>query len=276
MPVFCLHVVMLTMCSCQHDHFAHWICRVGSSAFVHSMAARRLSLAAFVSLTISAMNVHALSSLHRSSMGGGVSGMSGGSNLGDHPIFNMNGNISVDTFTLFMMSKWTLGSAFAPPFWLCSTWKHKHWMMVLFIHLEHPSVWGWYKVDILCWTPMSFINVCQTFDTKILSWISTGHPFLQYHLSKKRNAKSSTVMSEVHTEIWMLAPSLSIMVTIALNPLSLGRGPMKSIAMESNLQSGIGNGWRGPACLVVLALFYRQSGHVSMYPFARSFLILGQ
>ena len=41
---------------------------------------------------------------------------------------------------------------------------------------------------------------------------------------------------------------------MVLNPLSTGRGPMKSIATESQWSSGMGRGWSGPIGLVVVDL----------------------
>lgn len=106
---------------------------------------------------------------------------------------------------------------------------------------------------------MSFINALQNLDTKSLLWslmISSGHLFLQYHLSKNRNVKSSTDIFAVQGAICMSAPRWSIMVTIVSKPSSFGNGPMKSIATESNCLSGTGNGWRGPAVLDVEDLLH--------------------
>lgn len=54
----------------------------------------------------------------------------------------------------------------------------------------------------------------------------------------------------------MLAPSLSVMVTIMSKPSLEGRGPMKSMATESNLLSGTGRGCSGPGTLAVVDLFH--------------------
>jgi len=118
---------------------------------------------------------------------------------------------------------------------------------------------------------MSFINACQNFEMNNVSWsliISSGQPFSQYHLLKKMYMNSLVLMSDLHANSCMSAPSLSVMLTIALNPSSLGRGPTKSMATESNLLSGIGRGCKGPARLEVLALFCWQSGHPGTYPHA--------
>ena len=74
----------------------------------------------------------------------------------------------------------------------------------------------------------------------------------------------------------MSKPSLSVIVSMQSKPLSLGKGPMKSIAIESQRLSGIGRGWRGPNGLVVQDLFRWQSVQAGTYAFSRSHLILGQ
>ena len=54
----------------------------------------------------------------------------------------------------------------------------------------------------------------------------------------------------------MSAPNLSVMLTMVLKPSSLGSGPMKLIATESNLLSGIGNECSGSAHFEVVALLH--------------------
>ena len=85
--------------------------------------------------------------------------------------------------------------------------------------------------------------------------ISKGKPFSQYHLWKNISASCSAVSVETVGMIWMSDPSRSVKVIIVSNPESLGSGPMKSIATESQRASGIGSGWRGPVGRVVLDLF---------------------
>lgn len=44
-------------------------------------------------------------------------------------------------------------------------------------------------------------------------------------------------------------PALSVIVTMQSNPWSSGNGPIKSIAMLSQRESGIGSGCKGPVGL---------------------------
>lgn len=107
--------------------------------------------------------------------------------------------------------------------------------------------------------PVSFINALQKCETKSLSWSVmslSGNPFSQNHLSKNIVANSSAVMLVLHGASWISAFSLSVMVTMVLKSLSLGSGPMKSIATESNRLSGTGRGCRGPPGFEVVFLFY--------------------
>lgn len=50
----------------------------------------------------------------------------GGINHGDYPVLKTKGDNPVDAFSVFIMSKWTLGSAFTHPFQFRSMWKWRH------------------------------------------------------------------------------------------------------------------------------------------------------
>lgn len=149
----------------------------------------------------------------------------------------------------------------------------------LFVLSDELSVSRWYAVDILCFIPANFIRAFQNFDTKNLSQSlinSNGHPFSQYHLSKNKFMKSSAVMSVLHSMICMSAPSLSVIVTMASYPLSVGKGQIKSIATESNHLSRIGSGCNGPGAFVMLLLFCWHALHPGMYTFIKSLRMFGQ
>lgn len=66
------------------------------------------------------------------------------------------------------------------------------------------------------------------------------------------------------------------MLTIISYPLSIGNGPMKSNAIDSNILSGTGNGCNGPGGHVIQDLFYWHSGHDGMYPSINFFLMFSQ
>lgn len=152
-------------------------------------------------------------------------------------------------------------------------------MTVLLDLSEDPLVCRWNTVNILCLIPDSFIKALQNWETKSLSWSvmsSSGQPFSQNHRSKKMVAKSSVVMLVLQAAIWTSAPSLSVIITMQSNPLSFGKGPMKSMARESKCLSGMGNGWRGPAGFIVRFLFCWQSVQEGTYAFMRSLHMLGQ
>lgn len=122
-------------------------------------------------------------------------------------------------------------------------------MTVLFECSEAPSIWGWYTIDILCLMPESFIRAIQKHEMKILSQLvinSSGHPFSQKHLSKKMVVNSSAVMFVLQGASWMSAPRWSVIVMMASNPSSLGRGPTKLIVTELNLWSGTAKGCNRP------------------------------
>ena len=107
------------------------------------------------------------------------------------------------------------------------------------------------------------VRCFQKDDINNLSWseiILSGRPFSQYQWSKKRTA-SSLALRVVEVGIILISEfSLSVMVSIQSCPWSLGRGPIKSIDMESQHLSGTGNGWSGPEAFLVLDLLHWQSG----------------
>ena len=85
----------------------------------------------------------------------------------------------------------------------------------------------------------------QNWDMKSLSRSDTmfkGSPLIQYHFSKKSSASFSAVRVETVGIIWISEPRRSVNVIMVSKPLSRGRGPMKSIATESQRASGMGRG----------------------------------
>ena len=86
--------------------------------------------------------------------------------------------------------------------------------------------------------------------------ISAGNPFSQYQCLKNRDANDSALMSVLVSTIRISDPSWSVIVSIQLNPSSLGRGPTKSIVTEDPLSSGTGRGCNGPHGLLVRDLLH--------------------
>ena len=106
--------------------------------------------------------------------------------------------------------------------------------------------------------PVRIIKCFQNLDKKSLSRseiISKGRPFSQYQFSKKRMAQPSAVrvvfVGMIRTSEWRR----SVMVKMQSNPLSMGKGPMKSSEIESQRSSGTGRGCKGPEGFVVELLF---------------------
>src|ERR1700678_1889632 len=93
------------------------------------------------------------------------------------------------------------------------------------------------------------VRCFQNADMNSLSWsdmISLGRPFSQYQWSKKR-ILSSLALSEVEVGMIRISdPRRSVIVSMQLWPLSVGRGPMKFMDTESHRSSGTGRGCRGP------------------------------
>ena len=106
--------------------------------------------------------------------------------------------------------------------------------------------------------------------------MSKGRPFTQYHLSKNTLANFYAVRVEREGIICMSEPRRSVNVMMVSNPLSNGRGPMKSIATESQRSSGTRRGWSGPIGLVVCDLFLWQAAHDGIYAVSKSRRMLGQ
>ena len=97
-------------------------------------------------------------------------------------------------------------------------------------------------------------NAFQNLDMNSLSqseMISTGSLFLQYQCSKNRPASRLADKSILVGIIWMSAPSLSVVVRIQSIPLSVGKGPIKSIATLSPRLFGTGKGCKGLGRFVV-------------------------
>ena len=165
----------------------------------------------------------------------------------------------MDAFIVFIMSNCTLGMVWTHPLWSCSTVNLMAWMTILFVLLLVPSDSGWYAIDIFSFIPVSLCSSFQKRDRKILSWsdtISRGRPFSQYQCRKKRSANCSAVIVVVVGTIRISDPSQSVNVTRLSYPSSIGRGPMKSIATESQWSSGTGSGCSGPMGFAVLDLFH--------------------
>jgi hypothetical protein len=131
----------------------------------------------------------------------------------------------------------------------------------------------------LCLIPVISISCFQKFEINNLlqsEIISSGRPFLQHQFSKKRIAQSSAVrvvcVGMMHTSEW----SRSVIINIQSKPLSIGKGPMKSIKIESPQSSGTGRGCRGPVGLDVELLFHMHSVQEEMYLYSKSLRMPGQ
>lgn len=128
----------------------------------------------------------------------------GGIRHGEWADLSMNGVYPIDTFIVFIMSKWTFGNALAHPNWFHSMWNLSAWMTVLLDLSEEPSICGWNAVDILCLIPDNFIKAFQNCETNSLSWSvmsSYGQPFSLNQQSQKMLAKSSAIMFILHGAI---------------------------------------------------------------------------
>ena len=100
-------------------------------------------------------------------------------------------------------------------------------------------------MENLSLTPVSLCSARQKRDIKSLSRSEMklrGRPLVQYQFVKKRSARPSAVRSVVHGMILTSDPERSVNVVIQSKPLSSGKGPMKSIATESQRSSGTGKG----------------------------------
>lgn len=115
-------------------------------------------------------------------------------------------------------------------------------------------------MDILSLMPVRAWSVFQNLEMTSLSWsdmISSGRLFLQYHFSKKISASWLAVKVEVEGMICISEPKRLVKVMIVSKPLSDRRGPMKSMATESQCESGIVKGCRGPIGFDVLIYFVK-------------------
>ena len=122
-------------------------------------------------------------------------------------------------------------------------------------------------MDILSLMPVRVWSLFQKQDMNSLSqseMISKGNLFSEYHLLKKVSVSSSVVRVEVVGMICISDPRWSVKVIIVSNLLSMGRGPMKSMATESLQESEMGKGCKGPTGFVVLHLLLWQSGQDGM------------
>lgn len=192
-----------------------------------------------------------------------VAGTKGRIIWGLWPIHSWNGEKPVELLTVFIMSKRMRGRAHTQPLWFLSTWYWSTWLTILFVHLLAPSDSGWYAVDIFSLMPVSLCKAFQNLDMNSLlrsETISVGRPFLQYHLSKNKYVRSSAVMSVLIGTSCISLPKQSVRVMMQFLLLSSGSGPIKLIATESLLLSGMGRGWSQPYGLIVDDLFHWQSG----------------
>jgi hypothetical protein len=152
-----------------------------------------------------------------------------------------------------------------------------HWITVLLVLSLAPSLSGWKLEESFSFTPVSSSQKWEMKSLPRSETISSGSPFSQYHSLKKISASPCAVR-----EHWQVVgmirtgPSLSVMVRMEWKPLSFGKGPMKSMATESQRWSGTGSGWRGPTGLVVRDLFRWQSAQAGTYACSRSCFIFGQ
>src|SRR6266702_838079 len=140
-------------------------------------------------------------------------------------------------------------------------------MTVLLVRSLAPSVSGWYPDDILSLILVSWCSFFQKRARNSLSrsdTISKGSPFSQYQLSKNISASFSAVRVEIVGIRRISEPRRSVRVRIMSKPLSLGSGPMKSIATESHRLLGTGSGCNGPMGLVVRDLLRWQSAQPGM------------
>ena len=90
-------------------------------------------------------------------------------------------------------------------------------------------------MDIFSFTPVSLVKAVQKQEMKSLSrsqMMLLGSPFSQYQLLKNSTARSSAVMFKFVGTIRTLAPMRSVIDRMQLKPESMGKGPMKSIAMD--------------------------------------------
>lgn len=100
-------------------------------------------------------------------------------------------------------------------------------------------------MDSLCLMPVRIMRCFQNFEMKSLSRseiMSRGKPFSQYQFSKNNMAHASAV-----NVVWvgMIRTSelrRSVIVRMQSYPLSTGKGPTKSIEIESHRSSGTGKG----------------------------------
>ena len=193
--------------------------------------------------------------------------------------WSWNGLKPVAAFIMFIKSNWIFGKAFAHPNWSCSTVYQMHWMSVLLVHSLAPSVSGWWAKDIFSFTPVSLCKCFQKRARKSLSLseiILSGRLFLQYQCVKNNSASCSAISVETVGISRMSEPRPSVMVRIMSKSPSFGKGPTKSIAMESQWPSGTGRGCRGPSGFEVWDLLHWQSAHPGMYPSFKSRLMCGQ
>src|ERR1700678_2843823 len=180
-----------------------------------------------------------------SGAGSVAGGNKGGSIRGLRPKHNWKGLKPVELLTVFIIWKRTKGRDLAQPVWLRSPWKRRHCLIVLLLRSLAPLVCGWKDVESLCLTPVRIIRCVQNLEIKSLSWsetISKGKPFSQYHSLKKTEPNSSAGSVVLVGIIRMSELRRSVIDRIQSKPMSRGRGPMKSIEIESHLSSGMGRG----------------------------------
>jgi len=134
------------------------------------LALRRLSWASSTSISKHWITCHVSMSVM---VADDLAGTRGGIILELWPKRNWKGIKPVNLFTVFIMSKWTQGSAWTQPSWFCSTWYHKAWLTVLFVCSLAPSVSGWYAVDSFNFMPVSLWRAIQNFDMKSLTLSET-------------------------------------------------------------------------------------------------------
>ena len=72
------------------------------------------------------------------------------------------------------------------------------------------------------------------------------------------------------------APSQSVIDSMQLNPVSRGKGPIKSIVMLSLHPSRTGRRCSGPMGFFVLDLFHKQSMHTGIYACSKLCCIFSQ
>ena len=96
-----------------------------------------------------------------------------GNIVGKWPYLSLKGEYPIDLLMEFIENDLIHSKTFFQPLWLCSIWKHKHWLTILFVCSLLPSVSGWYVVNSFNLTPVNSCKGFQNFAMKSLSLSDT-------------------------------------------------------------------------------------------------------